>query len=344
MPTSDLYVLSILNKEELGRLLGSIVTENSPLTSVELTRRTALKGNKLRSLKYWAKRASLVNQGILTPEGKLVAIRDPYLETTVTDWLIHFHLSLGDSTSQKTPENLANWDVWLYFVYSFLPEHPQFSLNELTNTCVDIFTNEPQEKLKKAIRLVLRTYIEPVAIEKCKFLTQNYESFSSGVPNLSNPHTVGYLLAKTWERNFGSRNSVLVDDVLDAQLGLANVLGISREQLQLQLDILARHNIIEQRSAKPHLSGTKSPIREDTESTYQIIRCWDNALELLEEAYNNDIAAPNRPLIQSLESILNDDDVPDFSQFLEWVARLTPRQAYGLITSISFEPLLRLAS
>jgi ABC-type antimicrobial peptide transport system ATPase subunit len=44
----------------------------------------------------------------------------------------------------------------------------------------------------------------------------------------------------------------------------------------------------------------------------------------LEKAYESDIATPNRPLIQSLGAILDDDDdVPDFSQFLEWASRLT---------------------
>jgi len=345
MPISDLYGSSILNKEELRQLLGSVATENSLITSAELTNRTELKGNKLRSLKYWAERANLVNRNTLTPEGKLVTTKDPYLETAVTDWLIHFHLSLGDIASQKSYKNLADWNIWTYFVYWFLPEHSKFSFDELLNTCINIFTTEPQEKLKKAIRLMLRTYSEPLALEKCKFLTQNGKSFSIGVSDLSNPYTIGYLLAEIWERDFGSRNSVLVDDVLNAQLGLANVLGISREQLRQQLDLLARYEIIEQRLAKPYLSDIKPPIKEDTESTYQIIRCWSSALELLEEAYNNDVAAPNQPLIQSLEIILNDDDndVPDFSQFLEWVSRLTPKQAYGLIAFIS-NPFLSLAS
>jgi hypothetical protein len=74
---------------------------------------------------------------------------------------------------------------------------------------------------------------------------------------------------------------------------------------------------------KPHLAGTKPQIKEDNEFSYQVYRCWEMATEILEKAYENDITTPNRPLTQSLEAILdNEEDVPDFSQFLEWASGL----------------------
>ena len=188
------------------------------------------------------------------------------------------------------------------------------------------------------IRLILQTYSESKAITKCRFLIQNGNRFSTGNSDLSNPYTVGYLLAEIWGRDFGSRRSVLADDILDAELGLACVLGINREQLQQQLKILARQEIIERRSAKPHLPGTQPPTIEDSESNYQIIRCWNHSLELLEEAYSNGAATPSQPLIQALNGIL--DDVPDFSQFLEWISRLNPKQAHTVLEAAVFEPLL----
>jgi hypothetical protein len=63
---------------------------------------------------------------------------------------------------------------------------------------------------------------------------------------LSNSYTLGYLLAKFWERNFRSQSAVLVDQIVDAKMGLTSVLGITREQLRQQLDILATYEIIEQ--------------------------------------------------------------------------------------------------
>lgn len=341
MSTLDLSTLSVLNKEDLRQLLHEAATRELSVTSAELTKRTGLKSYKLRSLKYWAERSHLLNQNALTSKGKLVTAKDPYLETTVTDWLIHFYLSLGERTFWKPPEDLAQWNIWTYVVYRFLPNNTAFTSDELLNDCASIFATKAQEKLKKIIRLILQTYSESKAITKCRFLIRNGNRFLTGNSDLSNPHTVGYLLAEIWERDFGSQRSVLADDILDAELGLAYVLGINREQLQQQLKILARQEIIERRSAKPHLPGTQPPTIEDTESNYQIIRCWNHPLELLEEAYSNDAATPNQPLVQALDGIL-DDDVPDFSQFLEWIPHLNPKQAYTVLEAAVFDPLLYL--
>lgn len=269
-----------------------------------------------KAAQRWAKVIYWLDELSLTSEGRLVIERDPYLEATVTDWLIHFHLSSG------------NWKVWTSFVYDFLPNHTTFASTELINFCASLFPNENPENLKNSIRLILRTYTETSAIAKNKFLVKTGDQFSTGKPDLSNPYTIGYLLAKIWERNFRSQTSVLIDELLKIKQGLANVLGISIEQLRQQLDILERYEIIEQRSAIPHLAGTKTRRKQDTEASYQIVRCWDDPEKLLQQAYENDTATPNQPLIRSLEGILDDDDdIPDFSKFLEWVVHLSPRQA-----------------
>jgi hypothetical protein len=217
-----------LRKDDLRYIL----TESLPLRSQKPN------SAALRTAKQWAIAANLMNDRGLTDEGRLVATKDPYLEATVTNWLIHF--------------NLRN-------------------------------------------------------------------------PDISNYYTTAYLLAKIWERDFQSASSVLVDRIIDMDLGLASVLGIDRDRLRQQLDILSENEIIEQRSSAPHLLGKKPLTKEEDELSYQVYPCWETPLDLLTKAYENDIATPNRPLIQSLAGILDDGDenVLDFSQFLEWAARLT---------------------
>jgi Protein of unknown function (DUF4007) len=267
----------------------------------------------LRTAKQWAIAANLINDCGLTNEGRLVSTKDPYLEASVTDWLIHFQLSLGEQS------------LWKYFVYEFLPHHVTFTQDELLNYCTEVFNTESSDRLLKKVRLLLKTYTDSQAISKGKFITKENKSYSVGNPDLSNHYTIGYLLAKVWERNFQSESAVLVDRIIDTNMGLASVLGIDKEQLRPQLDILAKYEIIEQRSISPHLVGKKPLTRENNELSYQVYRCWETPLDLLAQAYDNDIATPNRPLIQSLAGILDggDENVPDFSQFLEWAARLT---------------------
>jgi hypothetical protein len=169
--------------------------------------------------------------------------------------------------------------------------------------------------------LILKTYTDPHAIAKSKFLSQQQKQYQTGNSDLSNPYTIGYFLAKLWAQQFKSRASILVDEILAPDFGLSTVLGISQQSLRQQLDTLAKHNVIEQRSAKPHLTEVKPSIKAEHEISYQVYRCWDSPKELLEKAYENDIATPNRPLIQSLGDILEDDS-SDFLQFLEWTSRL----------------------
>ena len=297
-----------LDKDDLRSLLQAIA--QAP-PSTPLAAQTGLTTAAFRNATQWAQATHLLDERGLTPEGKLIARKDPYLEAVVTDWLMHFYLSLGDLS------------LWSYFLYEFLPEHSSFTQDELFNHCIQSFIIESPDKLKKSLRLILKTYIEPQAIAKNKFLMQDNKRYSTGNSDLSNPYTVGYLLAKIWERDFKSQSAVLSDQIVNAEMGLANVLGINSEQLRQQLDTLANYEIIEQRSAKPHLTGTKPQIERDTTSSYQVIRSWETAAELLEKAYENDIATPNRPLIQSLGAILDDDDdIPDFSHFLDWASEL----------------------
>lgn len=277
------------------------------LAQLEQADRADLKSAKLQAAKQWAMMAGLVNERGLTTEGRLVITKDPYLETTVTDWLIHFYLSN------------SNQSLWNYFVYQFLPDHSEFVQVDLIEDVTKSFVLESPQKLQKAIQALLKTYVDPQSIANLHFLTQDQKSYSTGNSDLSNVYTTGYLLAKVWEQEFSARTAILVDELLDLQRSFQSLLGINREQLRQQLGILAKCEIVERRSAKPSLAGTKPETVEDQASSYQIYRCWNSAEELLEKAYESDKATPNRPLIQVLDDT---DEVPDFSQFLEWSSEL----------------------
>ena len=73
---------------------------------------------------------------------------------------------------------------------------------------------------------------------------QNKKRYSIRDSDLSNSYAVGYLLAKIWERDFKLQSAMLIDEIVNAEMGLANVLGINREHLRQKLDILAKYGII----------------------------------------------------------------------------------------------------
>jgi hypothetical protein len=290
-----------LRKADVRSLLVSITQPTADNTQLSPPAR--------RNAIAWAKAAHLLDDQGLTAEGQLIATKDPYLETTVTDWVLHFHLSLKDNS------------LWHHIVYEFLPQHSSFTQEDLIDHCIQTFILEPPDKIRKSVKIIQKTYLDSSANAKSKFLVQDKKRYSVGQPDLSNSYTTGYLLAKLWEQHFKSQQAVLVDQIVDPAMGLALILGIQPAQLRQQLDNLAAFDIIEQRSAKPHLTGIVPQVERDTTASYQVIRRWENPVELLEKAYENDIATPNRPLIQSLAGILDDDD-GTLSQLFEWASEL----------------------
>ena len=293
-----------LKKDDLQSLL-VVIAKAIPGTNP--TKQMDLTPSALSNATQWAKESCLLDERGLTPEGELMAVKDPYLEATVTDWVMHINLSL------------ASRSLWSYIVCEYLAVHSQFTFDDLLEDCHQVFTKQTSEQLKKNVNLILRTYTEKSGILGINFLNKIKSIYSIGNPQCSNVYTIGYLLARIWEYSFGSRDAVLVTDLLDSKPSFATILGIQEAEVRTQLNNLAEHQIIEQRSIKPHELGTRASLKSESDLNYQVVRLWSNSIELLERAYENDRSTPNQPLINSLEGILDDsDDILDFSHLLDW--------------------------
>jgi hypothetical protein len=266
-----------LKKEDLLKILQAC-TEEKGLddTKERLMERTGLGNQKVTPMKSWAVRAGLVSNNYLSPEGKVVLDKDPYLESYITDWLMHFYLSFGDKGLTKPPNDPADWGGWSYFVYSFLPEYRIFTLNDLVQHSATIFDQETEKRLTENFKIVLKAYAlapnkkEESSLKACKFITLEEDKFTTGNAALPNPYLIAYFLAKLWERDFGDATSVLTSDILEQKMGLAPILSVEKEALQEHLNQLETLALIEQRR---------------TVSPSQVIRRWDNPIMLLEKAY-----------------------------------------------------------
>lgn len=263
-----------LKKEDLIKILKAASEEKGLKDTIEgLMERTGLGNMKVRPMKSWASRAGLLSGDRLSPEAKIVLEKDPYLESTITDWLMHFYLSFGSHGLENPPNTPADWGGWSYFVYTFLQEHSSFTSEDLLHYSSLIFDQETPKSLTKNFKFVLRAYTEPQALASCKFLSFAENRYFAGDSRLPSPYLVGYFLAKLWERDFNSEGSVLTESILKQKMGLAPVLGLQTEALQEQLNALEAYGIIEQRRAVP---------------PFQVIPRWDDPLALLEKAYDSD--------------------------------------------------------
>ncbi len=262
-----------LKKAEIKRIL-EVASEDKGLkdTLENLMAKTGLGNAKVGKIKTWAIRSGLVKDNYLTPEGKLILKNDPHLQSIITDWFMHFYLSFGNYGLNKTPENPAEWGGWTYFIYTFLPENPTFTKDNLFQNSIPLF-EEPAKAVPERFKYILRTYTEQQALANCQFLQEiKTDTYQTGKAQLPNSYLIGYFLAKIWERDFNRETSVLTDDIINQKMGIVPVLGIQKESLQPHLNKLESLAIIEQRR---------------TVAPYQIIRRWDNPLKLLEKAYHD---------------------------------------------------------
>ena len=260
-----------LKKQDLIKIL-QVAAEDQGLndTLENLMTRTGLGNRKVHPIINWGKRSGLVKDQHLTPEGKLVFKLDPYLESDLTAWLMHFYLSFGAHGLQSPPSEPSDWGGWSYFIYTFLPQHQSFTAEELHHHSASVFEQEKAKSKSENFRIVLRSYTESQGLAASLFLTKQEQKYHCGNGFLPNSYLIGYFLAKLWERDFKDESSVLSESLLNQKMSLAGVLALNSPALQEQLNKLEAYGIIEQRRTVP---------------PFQIVRRWDDPLTLLEKAY-----------------------------------------------------------
>ena len=266
-------------KEEIKRILETASQKEGLKDTLQnLMNKTGLGNAKVDKIKKWSMRAGLIKDNYLSEEGKTVLKYDPYLQSIITDWLMHFYLSFGNQGLNKIPENAYDWGGWTYFIYDFLPQNLTFSKDNLDEKCLNIF-QEKREEIPKRLNFILRTYTEDYGLKSINLIKKvnsnkktKIDQYETGNSNLPNTYLIGYFLAKLWERDFNKETSILTDDLIKQKMGLIQVLGINAEDLQTHLNNMESLGIIEQRrTVLPH----------------QIIRRWHYHLTLLEKAYDN---------------------------------------------------------
>jgi len=260
-------------KDDVLKILKVAADENGLKdTTQNLIEKTGLGNKKVGPIKTWAIRSGLVDRstGKLTPQGSIVLAHDPYLESPVTDWLMHFYLSFGDKGLMSPPADPSDWGGWTWFIYDFLPKHQTFTRQELESYAGSVF-DKATKNLSKDLNILLRAYTEPHALSGFGFLrSPEKDKFVLEVAKPANDYLYAYFLAELWQRDFSDTNSVQTREIFEQNLGLIPVLGINSDKLQVMLDKVEVLALIEQ-------NRTVQPA--------ETIRRWIDPLELLEKAY-----------------------------------------------------------
>jgi hypothetical protein len=260
-----------LKKSEVARVMGLAGSkEGFPDSIAGLMDRTGFGPKKVGPVKSWATRSGIIRGTELTAEGRTLLDVDPGLRSTVTEWLMHFHLSFGAKGFAHIPESPADWGGWTYLVFQFLPEHPSFTIETLAAASSSLFDDDPR-LFRSNYPYALRAYTDRDALASCNLITRDSDgTYHSGDSRLPPPALLGYALAKLWERDFGETQSVPTDFIFDQAMGLGSLLGVGRSAMQEVLDSIAAEGFIEQRR---------------TVAPFQVVRRWLKPIDLLARAY-----------------------------------------------------------
>ena len=271
-----LQIIKVAEEEEKG-------TKDS---KKNLMAKTGLGNKKVSPVKTWSIRSGLVDRetGKLTPQGAIARKHDPYLQSPVTDWLMHFQLSLSEEglkekDKPQTPDERAipaNFGGWQWFIFTFLPNHQNFSRNTLDHAANQIYEtdNKKAKSISDDLLKVLKAYTDKKdTLAQISFLKSSAkDQYIAGEATLPPDELIAYFLAKICERDFQSLSQINSDRLLQHPYGLAPILGISTDKVQDLLDHLSGKGIIEQYKTVP---------------PFQIIPRWNEPLDLLEKAYVN---------------------------------------------------------
>ena len=109
-----------LKKEDILRMIKVAEEEEKGVKDSQenLMAKTGLGNKKVSPIKSWSIRSGLVDRetGKLTPQGAIARKQDPYLQSPITDWLMHFYLSFSDKGLATPPLDPAEWGGWTWFV------------------------------------------------------------------------------------------------------------------------------------------------------------------------------------------------------------------------------------
>jgi len=195
----------------------------------------------------------------LTEVGKIVIEKDEWIKNSITQWVLHYHLSREESEAE----------VWAFFVQEFLLVHREFERATFETALLDKFGQRAKLKSMNP-GVTLNTYISRKGLDKIHLIRELSKSkYARAQPDIPNAYIVAYILAEIWEKK--NVDSLMIEPSTLLERGhLATTMGIAESDLQHWLNRLSAFSVITQmREARP----------------YQVVCQWNNKFDLLKKAY-----------------------------------------------------------
>ena len=200
------------------------------------------------------------NSILFSDVGKIVFAYDRWLESAVTQWVMHYFLCRAESEAL----------IWSFFVHVFLQNHAEFNGDLLSEELKSWFVGLSQRNLRENRRILLNCYTSENALSKVGLIIAVEKDEYARVDNKHiNAFLAAYILAEIWETK--NADATMIDKSVLLKKGhLASTLGLNKENLQNCLDEINSIGAINQSSEAP---------------PFQVVRRWNDKFDLLRRAY-----------------------------------------------------------
>jgi hypothetical protein len=171
-------------------------------------------------------------QYILTPFGTLVAEHDPDLQQAGTKWLLHYYLM---SQHEERAE------VWYRCFNEFLTPELSFSASTLQEHVLRSLEQTPKNKagVESDTKELIKTYTNPAALGELGLLVRQGKSeIAVGSPQTPDALIAAYVLFDSWERCFGSIDTVRLGQLVSEPESIGRVFLANTSQVQALINTL----------------------------------------------------------------------------------------------------------
>jgi hypothetical protein len=188
-----------LNREYMAGLLDEAI-KNPKKKDKELAKKFAYGAPFGQRYRSWLHKCGVTEMGLpmkLTPMGEVVRQYDPKFESLTTQWFLHHELVTDPERSE----------AWHFFVLEFLPEHEEFTKEDLLNGLTEKLRWHsemhfgPGSKLNKTIlRRIIEVYTGEAGLGALGLIEARGSGFVRRSPKVLGPWKSPEALAKAYAK------------------------------------------------------------------------------------------------------------------------------------------------
>jgi len=203
------------------------INENPGLKNDELVSIVGVNFPKIRAYKNLLRVLGLYVSKNVTQRGKIILLKDRYLDDALTKWLLHYLLA-------RNPEA----EVWYYLTNKFIPKLSEFTKEQAMNALIKngIATNVSRAKFEHfkddVMFFIDKAFSDKNNLAGIGYLSKESDRYRKTYPQQLHPLFVAYVLFDQRKEKYPEVKTVSINELLTADGNVGKVCLLNRENLE----------------------------------------------------------------------------------------------------------------